>query len=60
MRIPFRRPGGSARALILGLVATFRLAGPAAAQQGAVVEAAVDCPSLEGNLVGDQIGRAHV
>jgi S-formylglutathione hydrolase FrmB len=52
-----RQPGRLALALSAALTATFQTGGAATAQQGAVVETTIDCPSLKGNLVGDPTRR---
>ena len=57
MQTPSWHRRHSARAFLLGLAAALQPVGAAAAQQGTVVETTVDCPSLEGNLVGDPIRR---
>jgi S-formylglutathione hydrolase FrmB len=57
MQTPSRHRRHSARAFVLALAVAFQALGVATAQQGTVVETTVDCPSLEGNLVGDLTRR---
>ena len=57
MLTPSRQARRLALALCLALVAALHAVGVATAQQGSVDETTLDCPSLEGNLVGDPTRR---
>jgi S-formylglutathione hydrolase FrmB len=52
-----REPRQLAPVLFLALAAALRSDGGATAQEGQVVETALDCPSPAGNLVGDPVRR---